>query len=126
MSWRTRGIYRGLSEADRAFLERFNKTWETKAEGRDQTDAMEWRVSDLVPVIPASDIVFNGELDANFILAMAATASFTTPKKANNNGWRIRIRLKSGDRFKIHFDTLEAATHLYVELIEFRQWFRRT
>src|SRR3954463_8208847 len=111
MSWRTRGFYRDLTGADQAFLDRFNQAWDTKAEGRDRSDAMDWQSSGSHPVT-APDIHFNGEMDADFIRAMTAIASFTTPKRANNNGWRIRITLHSGDRFKIHFDSLEAALHL--------------
>lgn len=126
MSWRTRGIYRGLDGAAQGFLERFNKAWDTKAEGRERTDAMEWRVSDCIPVIPSSEIQFNGERDADFIIVMTAIRSFSTPKKAPRNSWRIRITLKSGERFKIEFNTLEGALHLHTELVEFRQWFRAT
>lgn len=125
MSWRTRGSYRGLSPTDQAFLDRFNQAWDTKAQGRDQTDAMEWRAQDSNQVA-SPDVKFTGELDANFILAMLEVASFSVPKRAAHNGWRIRITLKSGDRFMIHFASFDQASHLYMELEEFRQWFRAT
>ena len=125
MSWRTRGSYKGLSQADQPFLDRFNQAWDTKAEGRDQTDAMEWRAQDSGQ-IAAPDMKFTGDLDANFILAMLEVASFSVPKRAANNGWRIRITLKSGVRFMIHFTSFDQAIHLYMELDEFRQWFPST
>jgi hypothetical protein len=124
MSWRTRGLYSGLSDSDRKFLEDFNRDWDTKSEGRSRVDALDCPMNESLPLIPSPEIQFNGELDASFILATMTIASFSVPKKANNQGWRIRIKLKSGECFKIHFNSIESALHLYNELLEFRQWFR--
>jgi hypothetical protein len=136
MSWRTQGQYRGLGEAESAWLRDFDRQWDTKAGGREQTDALE-RLheaskakapragvrTDLIPA-PETRSIDRLELEASLIKAAVDIARFTVPRQTKA-GWSIHLVMKCGQRVRAHFDDLETASQAYEAIEEFLQWFPR-
>lgn len=125
MSWRTQGQYRGLGDQDAAFLREFDRTWEHKAQGRSQTDAMEYIVrSDGVEQRSATqDEPDPFSLDIQIISSAAQIARIAVPRPAKR-GWFIPLVLICGKRTRANFPDYDSAAQAYLAACEFMHWFR--
>lgn len=131
MSWRTHGSYRGLREAEREWLQGFDRDWDTKVEGRSQRDALDHMGStpDLgsgkiwprAQLSRLKDIPTPGTqelpLDAKLAQFMGTVVRFTVPK-VTHYGWSIHLVMNDGTRTRARFPDYEQAMQAYVALQE--------
>lgn len=149
MSWRTKGQYLGLGDSDKEWLRDFDRTWDTKSEGRSRTDAFEHMGGDAAPdaVQPkadqtapklvkvssgshdysrfeetCTDVAGRAALEALLIRVAYRVTRFTVPKKTKV-GWSIHLVMRCGKRVRAHFEDLGAAMQAYDALEEFSLWF---
>lgn len=141
MSWRTQGQYRGLAETDRDWLRRFDRRWDTKAEGRTRHDVYDHLGGEPAPcevICPRSDsyIPKINEIaaaggpdpfdldDASETLELKFTdladnvVRFTVPRKMHT-GWSIHLVLTDGRKHRVRFPDKAAAFQAYAMLTEF-------
>lgn len=136
MSWRTEGQYRGLTEAERDWVRQFDKQWDTKAEGRNREDALDFPGGDIghcakTPSIPshyvcieagAVEISSRSLLEAELIAFASQVDRFTVPKQ-KKSGWSIHMIMKCGKRVRAHFDDHFAAAQAHQAIEELSFWF---
>lgn len=114
MSWRTQGHYRALSAADREWLERFDRDWDTKAEGRSRTDAYE-----KLRRLCVTDYAFE-EIDTNGLSladALSWISRFSQPRRRESR-WGIYLHLADGRHIRVSFKDKETANQLHAVLLE--------
>ncbi len=125
MSWRTQGQYLGLGESDAAFLREFDCGWERKAQGRSQTDAMEYSIQTdgieqrSVPPEDAESL----PIDA-LLISLGPQISKIDRPHPYRFGWRFYIFLRTGRKARAFFDDYESAAQAYLAACEFMHWFQ--
>lgn len=137
MSWRTHGIYKGLSQTAKEWLKLFDSKWDTKDEGRIRGDAYDNlagdevsstairpksqrkrpQLADLQAPEPMDTIDPTTELEIAIALIAHEIARFTVPKQTRS-GWSIHLVLKSGEKVRVPFEDKASAQQAYQALQE--------
>lgn len=129
MSWRTQGLYKGLSQAEQSWLKDFDRSWDTKAQGRSHSDALDScrRIFDDIlnfhsPAVSESERTV---LEARLIKTASNVQRFTIPR-STKAGWSIHLIMKCGKRVRAHFPDQSSASQAYYALTELSFWFQGT
>lgn len=131
MSWRTHGIYKGLTQAQKTWLKAFDRKWDTKDEGRVRDDAYDHMRDECSPTairpkadrkrpqltdLPATKTRAS-TLEAEIAHLAYEVARFTVPKQTRE-GWSIHLVLKSGEKIRVPFTDKATAQQAYQTLQE--------
>lgn len=130
MSWRTQSQYLGLDDSDRAWLKDFDRSWDTKAEGRSRVDTLEnipclSEKQFLKYVAPETNPSDRVALESSLINLASKIARITVPR-AMKSGWSIHLVMKCGRRSRARFDDEDSAAQAYYALKELSFWFPET
>lgn len=124
MSWRTQSFYRGLGDAEKDWLKDFDRDWDTKAQDRSRTDALDFQSGD-IPRSTASEAretALTIVIESQLLQAAREVARFSIPKKTKH-GFSIRLVMRDGRRLRSHFPDLETALQAHEALLEYSLWF---
>jgi hypothetical protein len=124
MSWRTEGNYRGLSEADRAWLTDFDRSWDTAEEGRSYKDLFEKAKGSELPQSLTFEQAHARHMLEMRLIQAAQYVNRCYPPIETVSGWRIYMRSHSKKVHAVHFKDRSDAMQAYLAIKEICLWFQ--